>query len=70
MLEPIAKAGVPKDKLRLAVYATIDAFKQGCGVGFSQFEEILNRLYPQPPPAECELCGRLICDGHIGEGFQ
>lgn len=68
-LKPLA-AKVSKDDLRLAVYATIDAFKQGSGMVFSEFEELLNRLYPTPPPTVCDICGRIICDGHIGEGFQ
>jgi hypothetical protein len=68
-LQPLT-AKVPKDDLRHAVYATIDAFKQGSGMTYSEFETMLDRLYPTPAPVECDICGRLICDGHIGEGFQ
>jgi hypothetical protein len=68
-LKPLA-AKVDKDDLRRAVYATTDAFKQGDGMLYSEFEELLSRLYPLPAPTECDICGRIICDGHYGEGFQ
>lgn len=66
----LAVGKVPKDDLRQIVYATIDAFKQGSGMVYSEFEVMLAKLYPSPTPTECEICGRIICDGHIGEGFQ
>lgn len=26
--------------------------------------------HPDSPLTVCDICGRIICDGHIGEGFQ
>lgn len=68
-LKPLA-AVVSKDQLRTAIYATIDAFKSGSGMVYTELEEMLRQLYPEPVPEECDICGRLLCPGHYGEGFQ
>jgi hypothetical protein len=56
-LKPLAEAGATREQLNEAVWASVNAFRQGVAISTVTYERILDRLTsPKSLPPMCEEC--------------